>query len=102
MAQLAKTNLKATATVKSEMSQTDELHCGLATEKMGLLDTLKSMTHTCNKRMQDVNDCRAFHMELLETGHDYPAAIGKDEPDGGEIEKVLAKNETHVAKQRRR
>ena len=81
MAQLAKTNPKATATVKSEMSQTDELHCGRATEKMGLLDTLKSMNHTCNKRMQDVNDCRAFHMELLETGHDYPAACELERMD---------------------
>ncbi len=81
MAQLAKTNLKATATVKSEMSQADELHYGLATEKMGLLDTLKSMTHTCNKRMQDVNDCGAFHTELLETGYDYPAACELERMD---------------------
>ena len=31
--------------------------------------------------MQDVNDCRAFHMELLETGHEYPAACELDRMD---------------------
>ena len=65
MAQSAKTNLKATATTK----------------KMGLLDTLKSMTNTCNKRIQDVNDCGTFHTELLETGDDYPAVCELERMD---------------------
>ena len=43
------------------------------TNEMNLLDTLKSMTHACNKRMQDVNDCRDSHRDMLEAGHEYPA-----------------------------
>ena len=65
MAQSAKTNLRATAT----------------TTKMGLLDTLKSMTNTCNKRIDDVNDCGTFHTELLEAGDDYPAACELERMD---------------------
>ena len=81
MAQSAETNLKATATVKSKMSQLDKPHCGRAANKIGLLDTLKAMTHTCNKRMQDVNDCRASHQDMLETGHEYPAGCELDRMD---------------------
>ena len=40
---------------------------------MNLLETLKSMTETCNKRMQDINDCREAHQTMLETRQAYPA-----------------------------
>ena len=58
------TNNPSTYTTQYDNSNTDE---------MSLLDTLKSMTHTCNKRMQDVNDCRDSHRDMLEAGHEYPA-----------------------------
>ena len=80
MAQLAETNLKATAITKPEIAPPEELH-HRTTKKMGLLDTLKSMTHTCNKRIDDVNDCGAFHTELLETGYDYPAVCELERMD---------------------
>ena len=48
---------------------------------MGLLDTLKSMTNTCNKRIEDVNDCGTFHTELLEAGDDYPAVCELERMD---------------------
>lgn len=43
------------------------------TNTMNLLDTLKYMMNICNKRMQDVTDCRDSHRTKLAAGHAYPA-----------------------------
>jgi hypothetical protein len=76
MAQSAKKNLATTANHqagnKSPKPQTSQYE-NINTNKMTLLDTLKSMTNTCNKRMQDVNDCRDSHRDMLEAGQAYPA-----------------------------
>ena len=39
---------------------------------MNLLETLKSMTNICNRRMQDVTDCRDSHRTMLTAEHAYP------------------------------
>ena len=82
MAQSAKRNLETTAVHQaSTRSISQSSQHGHITNKMTLLDTLKSMTHTCNKRMQDVNDCRDSHQDMLKAGRAYPANCELDRMD---------------------
>ena len=82
MAQSAKKNLATTAVHQARTeSESQTSQHGHITNKMTLLDTLKSMTHTCNKRMQDVNDCRDSHRDMLKAGQAYPANCELDRMD---------------------
>ena len=80
MAKSAVKNLAAAAT-HDHTRTTQYQQINGETISMSLLDTLKSMTNTCNKRMQDINDCRDAHQTMLETGHAYPAYCELDRMD---------------------